>query len=81
MVETPLSAAQTLHDMVLQSWGGIVRVFPAVPTAWADVALDRHLAEGAFEVTAVRRGGRTRFVLVRSRAGEPLACGTASRVR
>lgn len=73
VVETPLSAAQTLHDLVLQSWGGVVRVFPAVPTAWADVVLDRHLAEGAFEVTAARRGGRTRFVLVRSLAGEPLA--------
>uniref|UniRef100_UPI003CD069F2 glycosyl hydrolase family 95 catalytic domain-containing protein n=1 Tax=Saccharothrix mutabilis TaxID=33921 RepID=UPI003CD069F2 len=73
VVETPLSAAQTLHDLVLQSWGGIVRVFPAVPSAWADVVLDRHLAEGAFEVTAARRGGRTRFVLVRSLAGEPLA--------
>ncbi|NUT93252.1 MAG: Tat pathway signal sequence domain protein [Saccharothrix sp.] len=72
VVETPLSAAQTLHDLVLQSWGGVVRVFPAVPTAWADVVLDRHLAEGAFEVTAVRRAGRTRFVLVRSLAGEPL---------
>ncbi|CAL9620525.1 hypothetical protein SUDANB95_05802 [Actinosynnema sp. ALI-1.44] len=73
VVETPLSAAQTLHDLVLQSWGGVVRVFPAVPSAWADVVLDRHLAEGAFEVTAARRGGRTRFVLVRSLAGEPLA--------
>jgi alpha-L-fucosidase 2 len=72
VIETPLSAVQTVHDMVLQSWGGIVRVFPAVPAAWADVVLDRHLAEGAFEVTAVRKAGRTRFVLVASLAGEPL---------
>jgi hypothetical protein len=73
VVETPLSGGQTIHDFVLQSWGGVVRVFPAVPSVWADVALDRHLAEGAFEVTAKRSGGKTRFVLVRSKAGEPLA--------
>lgn len=72
VIETPLSAVQTVHDMVLQSWGGIVRVFPAVPSEWADVVIDRHLTEGAFEVTAARKGGKTQYVLVRSKAGEPL---------
>jgi len=27
VIETPLSGAQTIHDMVLQSWGGTIRVF------------------------------------------------------
>ncbi|MEU3646382.1 Tat pathway signal sequence domain protein [Lentzea sp. NPDC034063] len=72
VVETPLSGAQTIHDFVCQSWGGIVRVFPAVPSAWPDVVIADHSAEGGFSVTASRSGGRTEFVLVRSRAGEPL---------
>ena len=31
-----------------------------------------HSCEGGFSVTARRAGGKTEFVLVRSRAGEPL---------
>jgi hypothetical protein len=72
VVETPLSGAQTIHDFVCQSWGGVVRVFPAVPSVWPDVVIADHSCEGGFSVTARRAGGRTRFVLVRSRAGEPL---------
>ncbi|MFD1049096.1 Tat pathway signal sequence domain protein, partial [Kibdelosporangium lantanae] len=37
VIETPLSAAQSLHDMVCQSWGGVIRLFPAVP--WPDAAV------------------------------------------
>ncbi|MHC3467961.1 glycosyl hydrolase family 95 catalytic domain-containing protein [Streptomyces sp. 7R007] len=72
VIETPLSASQSLHDMLCQSWGGVVRVFPAVPGTWADVTLHDFRTQGAFLVTAVRSGGVTRFVRVRSLAGEPL---------
>ena len=72
VIETPLSASQSLHDMLCQSWGGVVRVFPAVPESWADVTLHDFRAQGAFLVSAVRSGGVTRFVRVRSLAGEPL---------
>ncbi|MFI7698561.1 glycosyl hydrolase family 95 catalytic domain-containing protein [Nonomuraea sp. NPDC049480] len=72
VIETPLSAAQSIHDLLCQSWGGIVRVFPAVPAAWQDVTLHDFRTEGAFLVSAVRQGGRTGFIRVRSLAGEPL---------
>ena len=71
VIETPLSAAQSLNDMLLQSWGDRIRVFPAIPTAWPDVAIHDMRAEGAFLVSAVRQGGMTRAVRVRSLAGEP----------
>jgi alpha-L-fucosidase 2 len=71
VIETPLSGAQTLHDMLVQSWGGVIRVFPAVPSAWADVAAHNLRTEGAFVISAVRRGGTTRFIRVQSLAGEP----------
>jgi hypothetical protein len=72
VIETPLSAAQSIHDMLCQSWGGIVRIFPAVPAAWQDVTLHDFRTQGAFLVSAVRRGGVTSFIRVRSLAGEPL---------
>ncbi|MEE1833711.1 glycosyl hydrolase family 95 catalytic domain-containing protein [Streptomyces sp. SP17KL33] len=72
VIETPLSASQSLHDMFCQSWDGVIRVFPAVPTAWADVTLHDFRTQGAFLVSAVRKGGTTRFIRVRSLAGEPL---------
>ena len=71
VIETPLSGAQTVHDMLVQSWGGIVRVFPAVPAAWASVTVHNVRTEGAFLISAVRRGGKTQFIRIRSLAGEP----------
>ncbi|MDX3452970.1 Tat pathway signal sequence domain protein [Streptomyces sp. ME02-8801-2C] len=72
VIETPLSASQSLHDMLCQSWGGVVRVFPAVPSAWQDVTLHDFRTQGAFLVSAARKGGTTRFIRIRSLAGEPL---------
>ena len=71
VIETPLAAAQAVHEMLLQSWGGVLRVFPAVPAGWKDAAFHDLRAEGAFLVSAVRRGGRTALVRVHSLAGEP----------
>ena len=36
-LEGNFAAGQAVHEMLLQSWGGRVRIFPAVPKAWADV--------------------------------------------
>lgn len=71
VIETPISAAQAVHEMLLQSWGDTVRVFPAVPGAWKEVTFHQLRAEGAFSVSAVRGGGRTRRVRLESLAGEP----------
>ncbi len=71
VIETPLSAATSIQDMLLQDWGGALRVFPAVPTAWTDAAFDRLRADGAFLVSAVRRDRRTAWVRIESLAGEP----------
>ncbi len=72
VVETPLSSVESVNYMLIQSWGGKVRIFPAVPARWKNVAFDRFLAEGAFEVSARREGGTTTFVKIKSKKGEPL---------
>ena len=71
VIETPLSAAQSIHDMLLQSWGGKLRIFPAVPDSWKDLAFDGLRTEGAFKVTAKRKNGKTEFIQIKSLAGEP----------
>ncbi|MCS7460881.1 hypothetical protein N0M98_12080 [Paenibacillus doosanensis] len=76
VIETPLAGAESLQDMLLQSWGDTIRVFPAVPDEWQDAAFHDLRAEGAFLVSAVREGGRTRWVRVKSLAGEPCVVKT-----
>jgi len=82
VIETPLSGAASIHEIVLQSWatntfGTHIRVFPGVPDAWKDVSFDRLLTEGAFEVSAVRKDGHTQFVQIKSRAGAPCRVSTS----
>ena len=70
VIETPLSGAAAISQMLLQSWGGKLRVFPAVPTSWADASFHDLRAEGGFLVSAQRTGGQTAWVAVQSLAGE-----------
>jgi len=70
-IETPLSGAASLHDMLLSSWGDRIRVFPGVPDAWKEVIFKDLRTQGAFLVSAVRKGGKTEWVRVKSLAGEP----------
>jgi alpha-L-fucosidase 2 len=76
VIETPLSGARSLQDIVLQSWGGTVRVFPAVPKSWKDATIADMRTEGAFLVTAVKKDGQTRLIRIKSEAGEPLRVKT-----
>ncbi|TDH20083.1 alpha-L-fucosidase [Segetibacter sp. 3557_3] len=71
VIETPLSAVTTINEMLLQSWGGSIRIFPAVPAEWKEASFDKLLAKGGFEVSAVRKNGQTQFIRIKSLAGEP----------
>jgi alpha-L-fucosidase 2 len=71
VIETPLSAAQSVHDMVCQSWGGVLRLFPAVPASWPDVTVHNFRTQGAFLLSASRQAGQTRWLKVTSEAGAP----------
>lgn len=71
VIESPLSFATCIHDMLLQSWDGKIRVFPAAPTQWKDVAFDQFRAQGAFLVSAKKTSGVTQFVIVKSLIGSP----------
>ena len=55
--------------MLLQSYSGTIRVFPAVPAGWKDVSFTTLRAEGAFLVSADRRARLTQRVEIFSEKG------------
>lgn len=69
--ESPISASRSVLDMLLQSWGKSIRVFPACPSQWRDASFHDLRAEGGFLVSAARKDGRTQFIRIKSLAGEP----------
>ncbi len=63
--------AAAVIEMLMQSSGGVIRVFGGLPKAWKDVAFGTLRAEGAFLVSAECRDGVVPYVLIESTAGEP----------
>lgn len=52
--------------MLLQSWRGVVRIFPAVPEDWKTASFEKLRAEGALTVSAERENGQTKRVSIRA---------------
>lgn len=71
-IESALAGASATIELLLQSWGNKVRVFPAVPTGWKQSSFRDLRAEGGFLVSAAREEGKTAWVSIESLAGEPL---------
>ena len=71
VIECSIVLNRSLQDMLLQSWGDKIAVFPAIPKAWESAVLHDLRAEGAFLVSARRKEGRTAWVRIKSLAGEP----------
>lgn len=77
VIETPPAAARSIEDMLIQSWGDTIKVFPAIPSKWEDLAFADLRTEGAFLVSASRQNGKTSFVAIKSLAGEPCRIQTS----
>jgi hypothetical protein len=56
-LEGNFAFAAGLQEMLIQSHGGILRLFPAIPDSWKEVSFRDFRAEGAFLVTAAIRAG------------------------
>lgn len=63
-LEGNFAAGQAVHEMLLQSWGGKMRIFPAVSAQWKDAAFESLRAEGGFIVSARRVAGKTVSVII-----------------
>jgi len=58
-MEASCSITCGISDMLVQGWGGRIRIFPAVPDHWQDLSFQDLRTEGAFAVSALRRNGQT----------------------
>ena len=69
--ETYGGLCRMLQDMLIQSWGDRIRIFPGVPDSWKDVVFHKLRAEGGFEVSSKRENGKVVWIRVKNNAGEP----------
>ena len=58
-LDANFGASQAIHEMLLQSWGDTIRIFPCLPKQWTDVSFENLRGEGGFIVSAERRQGKT----------------------
>jgi alpha-L-fucosidase 2 len=68
-LEGNFAAAAAIQEMLLQSHSGSLVVFPAIPSTWLNVEFASLRAQGAFLVSARRRGGVTEQVEIVSEKG------------
>jgi alpha-L-fucosidase 2 len=68
-LEGNFAATAGLQEMLLQSYSGTIRVFPAVPASWRNTSFRNLRAEGAFLISAEQQGGLTRSVEVLAEEG------------
>jgi len=61
-----------VQEMCMQSFGGIVQVFPAIPDSWKEASFKDLRAEGGFKVSAKRTGGEAAEVEVTARRNSVL---------
>ena len=57
-LEGNFAFAQGVHELLIQSHKGYIEVFPAVPDSWKDISFSTLRTEGAFLVSASKKGGR-----------------------
>ena len=69
VIETPLAAAASMQELYVQYWNKVARIFPAVPKDWEDAGFEDMRTDGAFLISAVRKGGITRWVKIKSLQG------------
>lgn len=68
-IDAALGAVAAVQEMLFQSHGGILRLLPALPRAWAQGSFRGLRAEDGFEVDAVWEKGRLREATIRSLLG------------
>lgn len=69
VLETPLAAMNSLLDMILQTYDGTLRIFPAVPKEWTDITFKDMAGVGAFRISAEYKDSEVKSVHIKSLAG------------
>lgn len=71
-LEGNMAAPAGIQEMLLQSYGGIIRIFPAIPETWQDVGFYQLRAQGAFLVSAKKQAGHLQQLEIFSEKGGTL---------
>lgn len=71
VIECSIIVNNSVQEMLLQSYNGLINVFPAMPEAWRETVFHNLRTEGAFLISAERKEGKTQWVRIQSLAGEP----------
>jgi alpha-L-fucosidase 2 len=71
-LEGNFAFAAGIQEMLIQSHTEAIRIFPAIPDNWKNVSFETLRAEGAFLISAERKGGNTVSVTVLSETGGTL---------
>ena len=64
-----MAAAAGLQEMLIQSYSGTVKLFPAVPESWKNAGFYKLRTEGAFLVSALKQNGKVARVEISSEKG------------
>jgi alpha-L-fucosidase 2 len=68
-LEGNFAFAAGIQEMLIQSHTGVVRVFPAVPESWKDIAFSNLRTEGGFLVSAKKAKGEVQTIEIFSENG------------
>ena len=71
-LEGNFAFAAAIQEMLMQSHTGTIRIFPAVPASWKEIAFRDLRAMGAFLVSAERKNGRTTHIRIYPEQGGTL---------
>lgn len=68
-LEGNFAFAAGIQEMLIQSYAGLIEVFPAVPGDWKEASFKNLRTEGAFLVSATRSGGLVDEIVVEAEKG------------
>jgi len=68
-LEGNFAFASGIHEMLIQSHTGVVRLFPALPESWKDVSFEKLRTVGAFLVSASMEDGEVSRVEITAEKG------------
>jgi alpha-L-fucosidase 2 len=68
-LEGNFAFASGIQEMLLQSYNGVIKIFPAVPKDWKNLSFKTFRAEGAFLVSAEMKNGEINEIRIFSETG------------